>query len=218
MLYKNTTTVSWERFVQDLYRWMGISQPIIKKLWHTPNDESNLKHSARKLSPNQMVEEYQFHQLLPGEKLDDISKRFVDFLDEKLCWEEFQRNSTYVSRSSPNVVSLSLLDWTEELFIRTTTEVYWGKTIWKVAPNLINAFLRWESTTWKYVFQLPRFLSKDMYTAKDQLVDAFSTYFEKPREERNDANYFVSAAEDKLRITGLETQDIARVHMLQFWA
>lgn len=134
------------------------------------------------------------------------------------CAGRSSKGTAHTSRVPASVVSLPLLDWTEELFIRTTTEVYWGKTIWKVAPNLINSFLQWESTTWKYVFQLPRLLSKDMYTAKYQLVDAFSTYFEKPKEERNDANYFVSAAEDKLRITGLETQDIARVHMLQLWA
>ena len=171
----------------------------------------------RKLSPNQMVEEYQFHLLLPGEKLDEITKTFVGHLDEKLRWQQLQSGS-YVLESSGHSVKVSLLDWTAAVFLQVTTEIYWGKTIWEVAPNLIQSFLKWEETTWKYVFQLPAFLSKDMYAAKDQLVDAFTAYFGQPKERRSDANYFVKTAEEELRDINFDDHNIAKVHMLQHWA
>ena len=217
-LYKHTTTISWLRFVQDLYRWIGISQPNIDKLWRAPTEDQKAKDPTRKFPPNQMVEEYQFHQLLPGENLDKIAKTFVRYVDEKVRWQQLQKKCPYIQGSSPNSVKISLMDWTADVFLHTTTEIYWGKTIWEVAPKLIESFLKWEETTWKYVFQLPRFLSRDMYAAKDQLVDAFTAYFEQPKSKRGDATYFVVTAEEELREIGFKDHDVAKVNMLQHWA
>lgn len=217
-MYKQTTGISWLRFVQDLYRWMGISQPNIDKLWQSPTKETQQSHPVRQHPPNDMVEIYQFHQLLPGERLDQISIPFVDFLDKKLRVEHLQRNCPYVLESSLDSIKISVIDWTSDVFIRTTTEIYWGKSIWKVAPNLFESFLTWEKTSWKYIFQLPRFLSEDMYAARAQLVDAFTAYFGQPKNKRADCNYFVQAAEEELRDVAIDEHDIAKVQMLQHWA
>ena len=216
-LYKLTETISWLRFVQDIYRWIGISQPNINKLWQPPTVEQKIKHPMRKLPPNQMVEEYQFHQLLPGEKLDKIATTFVTHVNEKIRWELLQKQCASLDPSS-DALTLSLMDWTADVFLHTTTEIYWGKSIWKVAPNLIQSFLKWEETNWKYVFQLPKFLSRDMYAAKDQLVDAFARYFRQPSSERGDATYFVKTAENELRDIGFDDSDLGKANMLQHWA
>lgn len=217
-LYKQSAAISWLRFVQDIYRWIGISQPNIDKLWQTPTEEQKITHPMRKLPPNQMVEEYQHHQLLPGEKMDKIAKTFVGYVDESLRWQKLQKRSPFISESSSDAVTLSLMDWTADVFLHTTTEIYWGKSIWEIAPNLIETFLAWEETTWKYVFQLPRFLSRDMYAAKDQLVDAFTAYFGQPSNKREDATYFVKTAEEELRDIAFDDNDIGKVNMLQHWA
>jgi len=217
-VYKNTTSVSWSRFVQDLYRWIGISQSNIEKLWRAPTDEAKALHPQRRLPPIQMVEEYQKHQLLPGGKLDDIAKMFVKQLDQAICWQHLTENSPYVLESSSDSVKISLLEWTEQVFISTTTEIFWGKSIWNVAPGLIDSFLKWENTTWKYVFQLPRFLSNDMYTARDQLIDAFTTYYGQASGNRADANWYVNKAEAEYRDIAFNDHDLAKVNMLQHWA
>ena len=217
-MYKQVAGISWVRFVQDLYRWMGISQPNMEKLWRTPTKEIRLLHPSRKHPPNDMIEEYQFHQLLPGERLDQIIKPFVDLIDQKLRSEYLWNACPYVLETSPDAIKISMIDWTSDVFIRAITEIYWGKSIWKVAPGLMESFLAWERTSWKYIFQLPRFLSEDMYAARTQLVDAFTAYFGQPKEKREDANYFVKAAEEELRDIAIDEHDIGKIHMLQHWA
>lgn len=166
-----------------------------------------------------MVELYQHHQLLPGEKMDKIAKAFVADVDQKLHWQRLHDEPRpYIDILSPGVIQLSLMDWTADVFIHATTEMYWGKSIWEVAPDLTASFLKWEETTWKYVFQLPRSLSKDMYTARDQLIGAFRTYFAQPKAERADANYFVEMAEEELRDIAFGDFDVAKANMLQHWA
>lgn len=165
-----------------------------------------------------MVEEYQMHQLLPGGKLEDVAKMFVKQLDRAVCWQGLTANSPHVLESSPESVKVFLLGWTEQVFISITTEIFWGKSIWKISPGLIDTFLKWENTTWKYVFQLPRFLSKDMYTARDQLIDAFTNYYGQANGNRADANWYVNKAEAEYRDLSFNDHDLAKVNMLQHWA
>ncbi len=166
-----------------------------------------------------MVESYQHNQLLPGAKMDKLAEYFVAEVDVKLQWQRlYDEPRPYVNIISRDVMHLSLMDWTADVFINTTTEMYWGKSIWKCDPALTDSFLKWEETTWKYVFQLPRFLSKDMYTARDRLIGAFRLYFAQPNAERADANYFVKTAEEELRDIEFGDFDVAKANMLQHWA
>ena len=147
-----------------------------------------------------------------------FSKLFVEQVTDGLRWENVRSGQEYVRERRDDSVTLSLIDWTSHVFIRTTTEAYWGKSIWSVAPNLMEHFLEWEATTWKYVFQLPCFLSREMYTARDQLIGAFTTYFGQPEHLRSDTTYFVPTAEAELRDIAFDDSEIAKVHMLQHWA
>lgn len=165
-----------------------------------------------------MIESYEHRQLLPGKNMNEISTLFVSQVSDMLRWENLSGGQSYVRKRNANTVTLSLMDWTSNVFIRTTTEAYWGKSIWTVAPDLVNYFLQWEATTWKYVFQLPRIFSQEMYTARDQLIDAFTTYFGQRGDLRKDASYFVPTAEADLRDIGFDDVNIARVNMLQHWA
>ena len=217
-LYKNTTTISWLHFVQDLYRWIGFSQSNIDKLWQVPLGESKSPDLAPRLTPNEMIVKYQHRQLLPGEKMNEISKLFVEQITDRLRWENVCRGPDYIQERRGDSVTLSLIHWTSDVFIRTTTEAYWGKSIWSVAPSLIEHFLNWEATTWKYVFQLPHFLSREMYRARDQLIGAFTRYYGQPDHLRSDTAYFVPTAEAELRDIAFDDGEIAKVHMLQHWA
>ena len=217
-LYKNTITISWLRFVQDLYRWIGISQPNIDRLWQMPNEEQKLHNPHRNRPPNEMIEDYQHRQLLPGSNMEFMAKTFLEQVDAQLKWAHLRSRRQYIREFATDHVKLSLMDWTADVFLRTTTETYWGKSIWKVGPELLKSFTVWEESTWKYVYQLPYIFSKDTYAAKDQLIQIFSDYFSLPKDERADSSFFVEMAENELRDIDFSNNDIAKCHMLQHWA
>ena len=79
--------------------------------------------------------------------MDKIAKMFVDYIDENVRWQQLQTERPYIFEPSSDSVKISLMDWTADVFLHTTTELYWGKGIWQVAPNLIDSFLKWEETT-----------------------------------------------------------------------
>lgn len=218
-LYKNKTTVSWEFFVQDLYRWIGFSNKAIERLWQPPTEQQKTLTPLRILSPNEMVAEYQRRQLRPGKKLETLARSMIDHIDGLLQWHNLSIGQTRLRGDSEDPLSLSLIEWTSYAFIHSTTEIYWGRSIFKNDPSFLQTYNIWEKTTWKYVFQIPRFLSRDMYLARDRLIDVFTDYFKLPQSERADAtSWFVPTAEAEMRDIGLTDRDLGRAHMLQHWA
>lgn len=217
-LYKNKTTLSWELFVQDLYRWIGFSKKAVEKLWQPPSEQQKTINPVRILSPNEMVAEYQRRQLRPGKHLESLAKSMVDHVNCLLQWQNLNSGQTRSRPGSDKSLSLSLIDWTTHTFIRSSTEVYWGKRIFETEPGLLQTYTIWERTSWKYVYQIPRLFSQDMYCARDTLVNAFAAYFRLPQAERADAAWFVPIAEAEMRDIGLDETDLGRAHMLQHWA
>lgn len=217
-LYKNTTTLSWEFFIQDLYRWTGFSNKAIERLWQAPTEQQKSLNPARILSPNEMVAEYQRRQLRPGKNLENLARSVIDHIDGLLQWHNLSIGQTRIQRGPEKSLSLSLIEWTSHAFISSTTEKIWGRSIFKMDPSLLQTYTTWEKANWKYVFQIPRFLSRDMYSARDRLVDAFTAYFKLPRNQRADAAWFVPTAEAEMRDIGLDDRDLGRAHMLQHWA
>ena len=145
-LYKHTGSLSWVRFVQDLYRWIGISPYNINKLWQAPTERQKHSNPIPKLPPNEIIEEYQFRQLLLGEKVDKLTQIFVDYRGKTICWQHLETKPTYVLKKSSGSIRMSLMDWTTQVFLHTTTEVYWSKAIFEIAPRLTQSYLKWEES------------------------------------------------------------------------
>lgn len=165
-----------------------------------------------------MVAEYQRRQLRPGKNMDKLADSMVTHINSGLQWHNLSLGQTCMPRSSEKSLKLSLYEWTSYAFIRSTTEIYWGKRIFEREPNLLQTYSIWERTNWKFVFQLPRLFSQDMYSARDRLVAAFTAYFELPQNKRTDVAWFVPIAEAEMRDIGLSEIDLGRAHMLQHWA
>src|SRR4051794_6352247 len=85
-------------------------------------------------------------------------------------------------------------------------------------PHLIKAFRQWERTNWKFMFQLPEFISKNMMAGRDEIIHTFVLYFRLPPEERKDCGYFMKPAEKMVRDLGCNEQHMAKIFMLQLWA
>ncbi|KAL9124412.1 MAG: hypothetical protein Q9217_006254 [Psora testacea] len=217
-LYKNTITLSWARYVQNLYGWIGMPKNNIEKLWpSTPTEKPNGFMPA-KHSTNQKLFEYRHHHLLPGESLDELSQTFRSYLDKELQWQSLTAGNTYLRESSSDWIKISLLDWTTQTFIGTITEIYWGKSMFRIAPQLIESLRKWERCSWKHLYDLPSFLKKDTDAAKNNLLGGFTTYFGLPKSQRQDAMNPVAAVEGALRSIDFNDNDIAKVNMLWHWA
>ncbi|MCJ1414946.1 hypothetical protein MMC32_001276 [Xylographa parallela] len=189
-------------------------------MWRLPTDEQKKANPRRMLPPNQMIEEYHSQQLLPGGQLSTTSTIFINYINDRVRWQSqaFHQDRPFILEASPSSITVDVLGWTTFTFVHALTEIYYGPSLLASAPELLESFQDWEKTNWKFMFQTPGIMSKDMSVAKGQLIDAFTTYFKKPIEQRMGANHFVSSTENELRICGLDDNELAKINMLHHWA
>jgi hypothetical protein len=124
----------------------------------------------------------------------------------------------FVLDRSKDKTTVSLMDLCVDLFITGTGDNFLGHDWYKSHPDFLNAYLIWERTNWKYMFQFPGFLSRDMLSARELMVDSLVQYLRIPRDKKNDASYFFKSTENMLRELGCSEQDMARMLLLHLWA
>jgi hypothetical protein len=216
--YRNTTTISYQHIIEDMYRWVYFSDDGMKKLFALDPSAAHNANLPKPVQPAFMFNDYHRAQLQPGVNFDDLlHNRTIPGIERTLQFDASLDHPAVLARSKDGV-TISLLALCNELFVRGTSEAFLGKAIFMVNPNLLNAFRRWERTNWKYMFQMPTFMSRDMIAAKEEIIDTFVDYFRLPYAERSDCNQFVRASEKLARDIGLCELDRAKLFMLHFWA
>ena len=161
-----------------------------------------------------MIDEYHRRQTKPGAMLDDLLHgRFIPEADRIL--EHLSSGLT-----EDGVSSVSLLRICIDVFVGGMLTAFLGKKQMRdreANAAWVGSFLTWERTSWKYMFRMPKVLSRDTLGARDEMIRVFVRHLGVPPEERDDATYFVRETEGMLRDAGCSDEDIARVLVLHFW-
>ena len=216
-VWRNTETISMNPITNDMYTWCGFSEKTRRVLFDPHPLARYNSGNARPLSPTQMVIELHHQQLQPGPRLKQLVEQKV--LPNILEHLDFSKRThpAVVSRSDQSFV-VSLLNLSIDVFITGETEVFFDPLLLQNSPNLVKSFTHWEYANWKFLFQLPDFVSQDMLSAKRSIVDAFKNYFKSSRDARPDSVFFIDALEDMLREVGLNEEEMANFMLLHYWA
>jgi hypothetical protein len=214
-VWRNTTTISMSPLSMEMYTWIGISEKGRKALFD-PHSGAKYNTGSKPLTPSQMVIEYHSQQE-SGTRLNELSdEKTVPTMVRKLT--DFDKSTPAVISRSEKSVVVSLHSLCIDLLVTQVTNAFWGPELLKQTPDLIEAFMIWEHTSWKFMFQMPEIFARDMVAAKNTIIGAFTKYYERPRNERKNAVFFATALEDMLREIGLSEDEMGKFTMLHYWA
>lgn len=172
---------------------------------------------GRPMTPTEKTIDLHHQQLHKGPRLDSLMQdRMIPSICKALDMTD-PGNQGVVSRSG-NTVIISLLNLCVDVFITKETEAFFGPALLETSPELIGAFLDWEFSSWKFLFNLPDMIAQDMIKTKRTIISAFSKYYERPRIERPGSIFFVNALEDMLREVGLTENEMGQFTLFHYWA
>lgn len=215
-IFKNPKLFTFEAFVRDVTLSFGVSPEIVDWMFHAPS-ESNAPQTST--SPNKhfidRAHDYYKLQLHPGDKLDILQDKLLTNVDEWLQWKRF--SDTFTLESSPDKKTVSLLGWCSDVLVSSATTAVFGKVILQIEPNLPQAIFDFDNENWKLNFKLPRVLAKEMYTAKQKIVDALQEYFRLPKEERSGESWIIDVFETEMREMGISDHQIALTLTMTLW-
>ncbi|KAL4946606.1 cytochrome P450 [Aspergillus oleicola] len=205
---RHSQAFTLEPLAQDLLLKFGISKPATERLF-LPYANPNAK--APRAGPlhatDAIIDLYRQH-ISPGKELDafvegDIIPRLAIIL-----------SPTELGLSAREAKKMSLHSLCVQALVNGIVRSYYGETILKIQPDFAARYMDWEKSSWKFLMGLPRFLSRDMLAAKDDMIGLFVEYFSLKPEERGHENFWVESVERLLRDLDLTNEEIARMFML----
>ena len=205
-VYKNTTSLTFDGFIRDLYTTFGMSKEGVRLMWQVNGFQAGhgtSEPNSRQVHLGQGVHRQQLH---PGDQLEDITAKYIDQIEHRLLWKTMADVSMTEPTGKGQVIDL--WQWCATILGNATMQALFGNVVLELEPRLLDYSYMFDSESWKLTFQLPPLLARRMHAAKDKGREAFIRYFQLPAEKRSDACYYLRTVEAKQREAGMTNRDI----------
>ncbi|KAL4949267.1 putative cytochrome P450 [Aspergillus filifer] len=225
---RRSTAFTLEPLAKNLLLKFGISKSSVERLflpYVNPDDNDKGKASAPPgragalHATDAILDLYRQH-LSPGKQLDafvegDIIPRMMKILSPaELGFRSQLAAGDPAGEPVTETISVSLHHLCTQALVNGIVRSYYGDIISKLQPDFAGRYTAWEKTSWKFLMGLPRFLSRDMLSAKEDMIGLFVKYFTVSPQDRWHENFWVESVEQLLRDLGLSDEEIARMFML----
>ena len=215
--YKNTSTLSFNIFVQEMMKACGSSKEVVRKMYQALDRDKQGFPNPHGKPLATLARELHIHQLFPGEQLEYLGNKFIAYFEENLDLTMIARERFYASSCGDEEVVVPLMIWASDFFTNAGQRVYFGDKLSELDPDLTWTFLEYDQLSWQILYQYPGFLCKQMRSARDKLISSLERYFDLPMEQRTGDAWFTKAMEREMRQIGMTTKDIAPMMMTIYW-
>ena len=210
-IYKNTKTLTFDEYVRDVMKSIGISDDGIEKLWKPP---TRIRKDRLHKALAHAGEDYYREQLLPGPQLDILWEKVLSDIASSIHWDNLPGSRFNRAETSR---SLSLLDWTSDVLLKSVVKGFFGDRLLQMDPQLLQNFAAFDKESWKLTYKLPRGVAKDMYDAKDKMVRSVKAYLELPQNQRSEATWLIKKLEVEAGKANIDVQDLAAMITSLAW-
>lgn len=210
-VYRNSKTLSFENFVQGLMRINGNDETTIQAVYSDlPADKEGFPNPHGE-SLGVLAQKMHSHQLHPGDNLDKLQRLVKGWIDRNLNVHDLTRFPSAKAKGQKRF-EVPLYQWCSEVFIQLGQDVYFGKTLSKIDPDLPVSFFTFDELIWKMLYRYPYFMASDMTKPRNRVIASLDKYFQVPQSERDgDIAWLVTAMEDEMRAIGVDGENLAVV-------
>ncbi|KAF7586369.1 hypothetical protein BBP40_009015, partial [Aspergillus hancockii] len=217
--YRNTATLSFNEFVQAMMRACGNTESCVQTMYNPlPKDKEGFPNPHGKPLAT-LARHMHMNQLYPGDNLDFLENRFMNWFDPRMTLDGLRRECSYAidATSIDEGVALPLMKWCSDYFTRAGQLAYFGPVLDDIDPTLPETFIVFDEASWQVLYQYPEFLAAEMKGARDTIQRALKKYIQVPQSERHGDAWFTKAMEDEMRALGISEDDIATMLVTIYW-
>lgn len=222
MVYRNNTTLSWDKMLNDLLVAFGVRNSVIPKLWQkmftAKRDEhgNNIRGTAPTISPIHSTLDLYKRQLLPGDNLEAFSEKLLGCISESLRWKKISIGHDISYSGWVHQVSLKGL--CDEVLVDATTRTLFGDHLYAGEPNLVQDLLDFNDDAWMLIFHYPQSAGSKLNKARNNLLRAFVPYIRSPEESRGDSAWMIKHVIKEQSMVDIKDEDRAALLLMIYWA
>ena len=209
--------------LNDLLVAFGVRAVVVSRLWQKRSPKTSQSNGQNPASPNtshlsmiHLTLNLYKRQLLPGEKLDQISETLLRYIDNSLRWEDV--SSQHGLALSGQAKGVSLKDFCAEVLVDAITRTFFGDRIYDAEPQLIPNFLNFNNDAWMLIFHYPQSAASSLKKAQRRILKAFVNYIQSPEEVRTGQAWMIENVMEELKSIDINDEDRAALLLMIYWA
>jgi hypothetical protein len=154
-VYKILETLSFIEFVQGLFKRNGVSEAGLKAAYsNLPADKPGFPNPQGGSLGGTLVWSLYIHQLYPGEDLDHLEARFLEYFEKHLTLSILRKAcAPYLRSQDDSSIEAPLMRWCSEYFVRARGLAYFGDMLGAVDPELAPTFIAFDDLSWQAILR-----------------------------------------------------------------
>lgn len=211
--YSNTTTLSWDGFLNHTLHAFGVSPKRLEVLWARP-EGATARNPHGKCLIHLTQDLYKQH-LLPGPNFSGLIEKYKTSLMALTTWETLaERHGS--SAASPKG-SFSLYNLCAQVMIDATQLSLFDPILFAIDPTMTDNMRTFTDELWKLMYDSPILDSKKIKALREQYTRAFQIYQRLPKEARKEEAWIVTALIDEYQQRGIHEDDSAAMLVMVYW-
>lgn len=135
LVYKNTTSLSFDEFIRDLHVAFEMSESGQNKMWDASKGRCLLRQS------NELRRE----QLHPGQHLLNLTRTVLDHIEQRLhSYDVLATQNLGTKKVHEQRRALSLYSLCTDVLVPAASVAFFGKAVLRINPHLVSDFLAFD--------------------------------------------------------------------------
>jgi hypothetical protein len=170
--FRNGTTLSWDKFLDELLVLFGVSRVAITDSLHRHNPDLEELYSRVTSRPVKHKSLRHFTEVLyirqlAVDRVDDLS---LSFFQTFLQAATSQQSSFSMPAGGPTQMPLRLL--VDRTVSRSVAQMLFGEAIFELEPSFTEHTVGLADDLWRIVYRYPKFLARDFYNSYERVMVA----------------------------------------------
>ncbi|OTB08911.1 hypothetical protein M426DRAFT_70836 [Hypoxylon sp. CI-4A] len=218
--YRDGVAFGFDGHLNQLLQNFGFGKDAIKRAWHKPQPGDWCYLPNNPVNPSQMdfihlTEDIYKKQLLPGEKMDEVCRRFLGALCESMQWNKLDFCTTAFHGNSRRI---SLYSLCRLAMVDAATRSMFGSHLHKIESNIVDHMLGFNDSAWMVFFRYPDFFGLPVTEPRKRIMNAIRKFIQQPEDQRSEQSWSIESIIKAQEIVGIDLEARASVILMIFWA
>ncbi|KAF2268988.1 cytochrome P450 [Lojkania enalia] len=203
--YSNTTTLSWDGFLNYTLHSFGVSPKRLEDLWARPEETTVVNPYCKCLI--HLMQDLHKQHLLPDPTFGGLIKKYKASLRDITSWDELIDKHGLAASSARN--PFSLYDLCAQVMIDATQLSLFDPILFAIDPTMTDDMRTFTDQLWKLMYDSPFLGFREIKALREKYTRAFSIYQRLPKEMRRKEAWIVTTLIDQYKQRNIHEDDIA---------
>lgn len=205
--FRNGSTLSWDRFLDELLVLFGVDRAAINDSLHRHNAELKDFYSlvtsrpVKKMTLRHFTEALYMRQLAV-DKADELSVAFFQ------CFLESSKMETILFKGE-GAIRMSLQDLVDRTVSRSVAHSLFGSIIFELENDFTKHTLSVADQMWRVVYHYPKWLAPDFYNAYEHVMVAIERFAHLEPHQLSSASFMVRTMLEAEKLYDLDSRSAA---------